>query len=55
MAFQPNIGPGRRVAYVLLGAAMIFFAWLVPILRPPEAWALGVAGGLTVVTGAVGF
>lgn len=54
MTIQPNIGTKQRVTYVLLGVGMIAAALLVH-LGQTKALLLGVAGGLTVLSGATGF
>ncbi len=55
MALQRNMGPTRRVLYVLLGAAAVVFALFTSRLGTTEATIIGVLGALTVVSGAVGF
>ncbi len=55
MAFTPNIGPGTRVAYVLIGAVLVGVATFGPALAPLLKYILVVGGILVAVEGAVGF
>ena len=57
MAFKPNIGPGTRIAYVLIGAVLLGLAVFRPGLSLAPAWKyVLMAGGILVAAeGAIGF
>ncbi len=55
MAFQPNIGPGQRVAYVVIGLAVTGAAAFGPWFHKTDAVVFGALGVLTIASGGVGF
>ena len=55
MKLIPNIGPARRLLYVLAGLGMLALALLAPFLKRPWPVVLGVFGAAAFVEGAIGF
>ena len=55
MALIPNIGPGTRVLYVVLGLGLMAIAVWAPFLSRTLALIVGALGAVSVVEGIIGF
>jgi len=54
MKFEPNLGSGMRVLYVLAGIVLIVLSAIGPVAGT-LALVVGILGGVSIVEGAVGY